>query len=128
MFNQLNWMLIIMIKADERQLLHKYLLLELAIKSLQIDYSKLETFKMKVVFLPMMDSLLKELRQDYFDLKRQLFQHRIRVVKWHPVDEYFSDVQVATAGNDVVLRYANQALRTQVEKLLINHINEMMKL
>lgn len=117
-----------MIKADERQLLHKYLLLELAIKSLQIDYSKLETFKMKVVFLPMMDSLLKELRQDYFDLKRQLFQHRIRVVKWHPVDEYFSDVQVATAGNDVVLRYANQALRTQVEKLLINHINEKMKL
>lgn len=112
-----------MIKADERQLLHKYLLLELAIKSLQIDYSKLEAFKMKVVFLPMMDSLLKELRQEYFDLKRQLFQHRIRVVKWHPVDEYFSDVQVATAGNDVVLRYANQALKTQVEKLLISHIS-----
>lgn len=111
-----------MIKADERQLLHKYLLLELAIKSLQIDYSKLETFKMKVVFLPLMDALLKDLRQEYFDLKRQLVQQKIRVIGWTNVDEYFSDVQIATAGNDVVLRYANQALKTQVEKLLINHI------
>ncbi|MFJ7699969.1 aconitate hydratase [Lysinibacillus fusiformis] len=111
-----------MIKADERQLLHKYLLLELAIKSLQVDYPKLEQFKMKVVFLPMMDSLLKELRQEYFDLKRQLFQYRIRVVKWHPVDEYFVDVQVATAGNDVVLRYANQALKTKVEQLITSYI------
>ncbi|MFJ7406146.1 MULTISPECIES: aconitate hydratase [unclassified Lysinibacillus] len=112
-----------MIKAEERQLLHKYLLLELAVKSLQIDYKKTEQFKMKIVFLPLMDSLLKELRQEYFNLKRQLAQHRIRVVGWQPVDEYFSDVQVATAGNDVVLRYANQALKSQVEKLLINHIS-----
>ncbi|MGE7984951.1 aconitate hydratase [Lysinibacillus fusiformis] len=110
-----------MIKADERQLLHKYLLLELAIKSLQVDYPKLEQFKMKVVFLPMMDCLLKELRQEYFDLKRQLAQQRIRVVGWTNIDEYFSDVQIATAGDDVVLRYANMALKTQVEKLLISY-------
>ncbi|MFF2175867.1 aconitate hydratase [Lysinibacillus sp. NPDC058147] len=75
-----------------------------------------------MLFLPMMDSLLKDLRQEYFNLKRELAQKRIRVVGWQPVDEYFSDVQVATAGNDVVLRYANQALKSQVEKLLINHI------
>lgn len=118
-------MLITMIKADERQLLHKYLLLELAVKSLQVDYCKLEQFKMKTVFLPMMDSLLKELRQEYFNLKRELAQKRIRVVGWQPIDEYFSDVQVATAGNDVVLRYANQALKSQVEKLLINHIRRV---
>lgn len=113
-----------MIKTDERQLLHKYLLLELAVKSLQIDYQKAEQFKMKIVFLPLMDTLLKELRQELFNLKRQLEQLRIRVVGWQPVDEYFSDVQIATAGNDVILRYANKALKTQVEKLLINQINK----
>ena len=113
-----------MIKADERQLLHKYLLLELAVKSLQIDYKKTEQFKMKVVFLPLMDALLKDLRQEYFNLRRQLAQHRIRVVGWQPVDEYFIDVQVATAGNDVVLRYANQALKTQVEKLIVNQLQK----
>lgn len=117
-------MLIIMIKADERQLLHKYLLLELAVKSLQVDYNKLEQFKMKIIFLPLMDSLLKELRQEYFDLKGQLLKQRIRVVGWNRVDDYFSDVQVATAGNDVILRYANQALKTQVEKLIVSYIKK----
>ncbi|MBD8522325.1 aconitate hydratase [Lysinibacillus fusiformis] len=98
------------------------MLIELAIKSLQVDYLKVEQFKMKKVFVPLMDSLLKELRQEYFELKRQLFQQKIRVVGWTTIDEYFSDVQVATAGDDVVLRYANMALRTKVEQLLINHI------
>ncbi|MEB2301596.1 aconitate hydratase [Lysinibacillus xylanilyticus] len=113
-----------MIKANERQLLHKYLLLELAVKSLQSDYQKVEQFKMKTVFLPLMDTLLKELRQELFKLKLELTQLRIRVVGWQPVDDYFSDVQVATSGNDVVLRYANQALKTQVEKLLKVQINK----
>ncbi len=112
-----------MINPEQRQLLHKYLLIELAVKSLQIDYQKVEQLKMNKVFLPLMDSLLKELRQVYFDLKRQLSQQKIRVVGWTTIDEYFSDVQVATAGEDVVLRYANMALKTKVEQLLIDHIN-----
>ncbi|MGE7129141.1 aconitate hydratase [Lysinibacillus xylanilyticus] len=112
-----------MIKPEQRQLLHKYLLMELAVKSLQIDYPKVERFKMKDVFLPFMDSLLKELRQEFFNLKRQLSQQQIRVVGWTPVDENFTDVQIATAGNDVELRYANQALKTQVEKLISNKLN-----
>ncbi len=40
------------------------------------------------------------------------------------VDEYFIVVHVAMAGNDVVLRYANMALKTQVENLLISHQNK----
>ncbi|MEK4170948.1 aconitate hydratase [Lysinibacillus sp. FSL L8-0312] len=111
-----------MINPEQRQLLHKFLLLELAVKSLQIDYPQVEQFKMKEVFLPIMDSLLKTLRHEYFELKRQLGQQRIRVVGWTNVDEYFSDVQVATAGDDVVLRYANQALKTKVEKLINEHL------
>ena len=80
--------------------------------------------KSHLVITPLMDALLKDLRQEYFDLKRQLAQQKIRVIEWTHGYEYFSDVQIATAGNDVVLRYANQTLKTQVEKLLINHINE----
>lgn len=113
-----------MIKAEQRQLVHKYLLLELAVKSVQHDYRFAEQFKMKIVFVPLMDALLKDLRQDYFNLKRQLSQQHIRVVGWHRVDEYFSDIQIATAGNDVVLRYANQALKTQVEKLVIRYLDK----
>nr|WP_237497124.1 MULTISPECIES: aconitate hydratase [Lysinibacillus] len=78
---------------------------------------------MKRVFLPAMDALLKQLHKDYFQLKRQLAQQKIRLVGWHRIDDYFSDVQVATAGNDEVLRYANQALKTQVEELMNKHLH-----
>ena len=61
--------------------------------------------KSHLVIAPLMDALLKDLRQEYFDLKRQLAQQKIRVIEWTHGDEYFSDVQIATAGNDVVLRY-----------------------
>jgi len=117
-----------MINPEQRQLVHKFLLLELAVKSLQIDYLKTEHFKLKNVFLPLMDALLKDLRNECFDLKRQLAQQKIRIVGWTKIDEHFSDAQIATAGNDVELRYANQALKTKVEQLINNHINEKMKL
>jgi len=42
-------------------------------------------------------------------------------VKWEKIDEYFSDLTVATVGEDLVLTYANMALKTQVEKLLLSH-------
>ncbi len=117
-----------MINSEQRQLVHKFLLLELAVKSLQIDYLKIEQFKLKNVFIPLMDSLLKDLRKECFDLKRQLAQQKIRFVSWSKIDEYFSDAKIATAGNDVELRYANQALKSKVENLINDHINERMKL
>lgn len=59
-----------------------------------------------------------------YDSKRLLAKDKIRLVKVEKIDEYFSDVHIATAGNDVVLRYANMALKTQVEKLLNSHQNK----
>lgn len=75
-----------------------------------------------------MDSLLKDLRNECFNLKRQLAQQKIRIVGWTKIDEYFSDVKIATAGDDVDLRYAQQALKTKVEQLINNYINEKLNL
>ena len=113
-----------MINFEQRQLLHQYLILDLAIQSLQNDYKTLEQLKMKAIYLPFVDQLLKSVRQDYCNLKRLLSKQKIRVVGWEQVDEYFSDVRIATAGEDEVLRYAKQALKMEVENLLINHINK----
>ncbi|TDY07143.1 UNVERIFIED_CONTAM: hypothetical protein BJ099_105171 [Lysinibacillus xylanilyticus] len=74
--------------------------------------------------MPILEELLKDITQDYYNSKRLLAKDKIRIVKWEKIDEYFSDVHVATAGNDVVLRYANQAIKTQVEKLLLSHQNK----
>ncbi|MFJ5564358.1 aconitate hydratase [Lysinibacillus xylanilyticus] len=84
----------------------------------------IENLKMSNVYLPILEKLLKDITQDYYNSKRLLAKDKIRIVKWEKIDEYFSDVHVATAGNDVVLRYANQAIKTQVEKLLLSHQNK----
>ncbi len=113
-----------MLKPEQRRLFHKFLILEMAVQSLQRDFPVIENLKMSKVYLPILDKLLKDISQDYYNSKRLLAKDKIRLVKIEKIDEYFSDVHIATAGNDVVLRYANMALKTQVEKLLISHQNK----
>ena len=113
-----------MIKPDERRNVHQFILLEMAIKSLQHDYNTLENLKMSKVYISVVDDLLKHLRTDYYNKKRMLAKQKIEVVKWIHIDQYFSDVVLKTPGEDVILRYAKQALKTQVEDLIINYMNK----
>ncbi len=112
-----------MLNIDHRQLVHEYLVLDLAVQSLQTDYSKMEQseqMKMKIVYLPIIDNILKSVRNDYLNQKRLLAKEKIRVVKWVKIDENFSDVIVATAGEDITIRYANRAIKTHVENMLLS--------
>jgi len=113
-----------MIKPDERRNVHHFILLDMAVKSLQNDYDKLKSLKMSEVYIKIVDDLLKDIRSDYFNKKRMLAKQKIEVVKWIHIDEYFSDVVIKTPGEDVVLRYAKQALKTQVENLIFNYLKE----
>ncbi|MFY2307627.1 aconitate hydratase [Lysinibacillus fusiformis] len=116
-----------MLKPEQRRLFHKFLILEMAVQSLQRDFPVIENLKMSKVYLPILDKLLKDISQDYYNSKRLLAKEKVRLVKVEKIDEYFSDVHIATAGNDVVLRYANMALKTQVEKLLNQQLNQQIK-
>ncbi|GAB0169181.1 aconitate hydratase [Lysinibacillus sp. CTST325] len=100
------------------------LTLEMAVQSLQRDFSVIENLKMSKVYLPILERLLKDITQDYYDSKRLLAKGKIRLVKLGKIDEYFTDVHIAKPGNDVVLRYANMALKKHVEKLLLSHQNK----
>lgn len=51
-----------------------------------------------------------------------LKKQKIAVVKWEKVDEYFSDVTITTAGEDEELRYAQHALKSEVEELLVSYL------
>lgn len=111
-----------MIKPEERQLVHQFVLLEMAVKSLQHDYDTLGNLKTAKVYIRIVDDLLKVIRPDYYNKKRMLAKQKIEVVKWINIDQYFSDVVVKNPGEDVVLRYAKQALKTQVENLIFNYL------
>lgn len=112
-----------MMNFEQRRLLHKYVVYDMAVQSLQRDYKVIENLKMSKVYLPILDKLLDDISQECYNSKRLLAKDKIKIVQWVKKDEYFSDLIVATAGEDQVLTYANMALKTQVEKLLTQHLN-----
>ena len=113
-----------MISFEQRRLMHKYVVYDMAVQSLQRDYKVIENLKLSKVYLPILDKLLDDISKECYNSKRLLAKDKIRVVKWIKTDDYFSDLVVATAGEDLVLTYANMALKTQVEKLLLSHQNK----
>ena len=108
-----------MINLLDRHALHKLIVLELAVRSLQHDYVQLETLNMHKLYTTWNELLPKHLYPIYTTQKRQLAQKQIRIVRWRKVDLYFSEILIATAGEDIVLRYANQAIKAEVEELLM---------
>ncbi|AVK85249.1 aconitate hydratase [Lysinibacillus sp. B2A1] len=113
-----------MINHEDRSLLYEYIKLDMAIKSLQQDYPSLEKLKMSKVYIGVVDGLLKNIRNDFYNKKRLLGQKGIRVVKWVKTSEHFSEVTIATKGEDEVLQYAKQALKMQVEELIFGYLNK----
>ncbi|MGC7931481.1 aconitate hydratase [Lysinibacillus sp. VIII_CA] len=84
-----------MLNPEQRRLFHKFLILEMAVQSLQRDFSVIENLKMSKVFLPILNKLLKDITHDYYDSKRLMVKDKIRLVKVEKIDEYFSDVDRA---------------------------------
>lgn len=103
--------------------MHKFFILEMALQSLQRDYSAIENLKMSKVYLPIIDKLIKSVQDDYYRQKRLLAKQKIKIVKWEKIDEYFSDLTISTPGEDQVFRYTNMAVKTQVENLLSARLN-----
>ncbi|WP_342441725.1 aconitate hydratase [Lysinibacillus sp. FSL K6-0075] len=114
-----------MINREDRQVLYKFIKLDMAIKSLQRDYDSLTNLKMSKVYLDIVDRLLKDLRHDYYNKKRFLAKQKIEVVKWVKISEHFSEVTIRTPGEDEVHQYANQALKTHTEELIFTYLKEI---
>ncbi|WP_431810791.1 aconitate hydratase [Lysinibacillus capsici] len=111
-----------MIKKEDRQLLYEFIKLDMAIKSLQRDYDSLTNLKMGKVYINIVDALLKDIRNDYYNKKRFLAKQKIEVVRWVKISEHFSEVIIRTPGEDEVHQYANQALKTHTEELIFRYL------
>lgn len=107
-----------MLSIELRKETHKFVILDLALQSLQRDYAALENLKMRNVYLPIIDKLIKSIQNDYYNQKRLLAKQKVNILSWEKIDEHFSDLTITTPGEDQVFRYLNMAVKTQVEKLL----------
>ena len=79
-----------MISFEQRRLLHKFVVYDMSVQSLQRDYKVIENLKMSKVYLPILDKLFDDISQECYNAKRLLAKDKIRVVRWEKTDEYFS--------------------------------------
>lgn len=100
-----------MINSEQRRLLHKFVILDMAVQSLQRDYKVIENLKMSKVYLPILDNLLKAITNDYYNLKRLLAKDKIKIVKWEDCGEYFSDLVLQLQGKMKYFVMQNKRLR-----------------
>ena len=107
-----------MISLEDRHRLHQFLMLELAIRYVRMDLDAFGTMKCANVFVPFMENFLQHLIEQCQQEKQYFAQKQIRLIKWEKLDAYFSQVTIATAGEDAVFKYANQAVKTHVEEIL----------
>ncbi|WP_274307741.1 aconitate hydratase [Solibacillus daqui] len=107
-----------MIALQDRQLVYEFLMLELAIRSLQYDIDNMKHLKFAELYFTQLDGVLKNLQVDYHWRRKKLVGKKIRFYKWVKVDDYFTDAILATDGEDVVIRFSTHVLK-QNSQLLI---------
>ncbi|MCH7322417.1 hypothetical protein LZ480_10990 [Solibacillus sp. MA9] len=107
-----------MIALQDRQLVYEFLMLELAIRSLQHDIDNMKHLKFAELYFTQLDGVLKNLQVDYHWRRKKLVGKKIRFYKWVKVDDYFTDAILATNGEDAVIRFSTHVLK-QNSQLLI---------
>lgn len=112
-----------MIDLNNRHRLHQFLMLELAIRYLKMDLEILTKTKCEKVFIYFTEAFIQKLTKQYIKERQYFHQQQIRLIGWKKIDAYFSEVSVTTAGEDAVFNYANQAVKTNVEELLMDCLN-----
>lgn len=107
-----------MIALQDRQLVYEFLILDLAIRSLQHDLENLAHLKFAELYVSQLSGILSNLQKDYQWRKNQLASKKIRFNKWVRVDTYFSDAILATAGEDEVIRFSTHVLKQNSQQLI----------
>lgn len=111
-----------MINIAQRQEVHELIILDLAIRSLQVDYVKLSTLKLQKLYTEWIEIVLQQLQSQFHEKKHHLTTQQIRLVGYKRLDTYFSEITVATPGDDTQLLYANEVLKQDVEQALMKCI------
>lgn len=112
-----------MISFEQRQHVHELIVLDLAIRSLQHDYTRLTPLKLEKLYVHWLDYVLEQFQKLFQHKKQTLATDNIRLVNYQRLDDYFCEITISTSGNDATLLYANEVLKQDVEKLLFHHIH-----
>lgn len=115
-----------MITNDHLQLIHQFVLIEMAQRSIKSDikiYEKYTNYiKMLKIYKKIINELSETLHQEYHNIKRLLNFNKIQVGKWKRVDGNHSNYHYMLDGVERTIMYNNDQLKNEMEDMLIQRL------
>ena len=115
-----------MITNEQRQLIHQFVVIDMAQRSIKGDiemYNKYnDHLKMIKIYLKIINELSEQLHQEYYNLKRLLNLNKIQVGRWQRVDDKHSNYHYILNGIEGTQMYNNEQLKNEVEDMLIQRL------
>lgn len=107
---------------EQSNLVHKQIILDLTIRTLERDRKLLDSFKSQGAFDVWFENRIKEVKQEKLNLKRQLGAMGIRIENEIREDDFITVYEVLYRGATEHHRYFNVALRNwtneEIKRLL----------
>lgn len=108
--------------SEQGELVHKQIILDLTVRTLERDRKLLAGFKSFGAFDMWFEIKIKETKQEKLNVKRQLGAMGIRVENEVREDDFITVYEVLYRGATKILRYSNIALRNwtneEIKRLL----------
>lgn len=113
-----------MIKKHIYELVHRQIILDLTVRTLERDckYFDFENLKLKSVFLNWFEENLKELKNELYNIKKQLGYEKVKIQDERKEDDFITIYTVVENMKVQDIRYSNVVLKNwvteEVQKLL----------
>lgn len=95
---------------EDGKLVHRFIICDLAIRSVEHDLKKLESFKLKKALQNIYGEVLKELFDERVQINKEMQQAHLKYYKNVKLDEYFTDYYFTKYTGDSSMTYANMNL------------------
>lgn len=112
-----------MINNKQRQLIHQFILVDMAQRSIKNDIELYEKYKdhlkMTKIYLKIINDISESLHQEYYNIKRLLSLNKISVGKWKHINDKYSNIHYLLRGIEGTIMHNNEQLKSEVEDMLI---------
>lgn len=111
-----------MINMEQRKLVHKQIILDLTIRTLERDRKLIDHLKSQIALEAWFEEKTKQVMREKINIKRQLYKQSIRIENEKREDDFATSYEVLCRGTTEVIRYSNIALRNwtneEIQRLL----------
>ncbi len=105
-----------MFNFDNVELVHKQIILDLTIRTLERDRKHLADLKINRALELWMEQKVKELQNDLRSVKAQLGKNGVKIQSENRVDKLITEYVIIERGQNFERRYMNIALRNWVDE------------